>query len=211
MHLHIISRSCAIKNNIKKYFTGKPCKYGHVALRFSCNAKCLHCHEDSLERPKKILTDLDKLEKRKNDQKNRGRKYYEMNKSKVKQRSKSWKKNNPDKLRDSGLKWRSKETSKAITFMRSSLRRVLKTEKNGRTEKILGYTRFDLIKHIEKQFTKGMSWDNYGEWHIDHIIPVSVLLSQGVTEPNKINCLSNLRPLWAGDNLSKGAKVEFLI
>jgi hypothetical protein len=52
-----------------------------------------------------------------------------------------------------------------------------------------------------------MSWDNWGEWHIDHIEPVSKLVSSGVTEPSEINALSNLQPLWASENIAKRAKV----
>lgn len=43
------------------------------------------------------------------------------------------------------------------------------------------------------------------EWHVDHIIPVSELVRCGVTDPAKINALENLRPMWAKDNMSKGA------
>lgn len=65
-----------------------------------------------------------------------------------------------------------------------------------------------LKQHIESQFTEGMSWDNYGEWHIDHIKPLSKFdLSN--KEQFKAAChYTNLQPLWAKDNLSKGAKIE---
>ena len=95
--------------------------------------------------------------------------------------------------------------------MRSSLRRVLKTENSGRTEHVLGYSRYELRSHIERQFLKGMSWDNHGEWHIDHITPISVFLEQGISDPRVINCLTNLKPIWAKDNLSKNNKLEYLI
>jgi hypothetical protein len=60
---------------------------------------------------------------------------------------------------------------------------------------------------MESLFLEGMSWDNYGKWHIDHIRPCSSFdLSD--TEQQKI-CFNykNLQPLWAEDNLRKGAKV----
>ena len=52
-----------------------------------------------------------------------------------------------------------------------------------------------------------MSWDNYGEWHIDHIRPVSDFPSE--TPPYVINSLNNLQPLWKIDNLKKGKKMSF--
>lgn len=48
-----------------------------------------------------------------------------------------------------------------------------------------------------------MTWENWGEWHIDHIKPVAQFIREGITCPKQINALSNLRPLWAHDNLSK--------
>lgn len=77
----------------------------------------------------------------------------------------------------------------------------------------VGYTRDDLAIHLEKQFTKGMGWDNMREWHIDHIIPVKVFNFSSMDDNEFKACwaLSNLRPLWAKENLLKNAKLEFLI
>lgn len=95
--------------------------------------------------------------------------------------------------------------------MRGALRRVLTREKSARTEVMLGYTRQEIEQHIEKQFQRGMSWANYGEWHIDHIIPIAHFLNNGIEDPAVINCLSNLRPIWADENHKKNAKVESLL
>ena len=81
----------------------------------------------------------------------------------------------------------------------------LKNKKSS-YESILGYDRIELRNHLESQFQDGMSWDNHGEWHIDHIIPVSHFIKKGIYDPEKINALENLQPLWAEDNLKKGAK-----
>jgi len=92
------------------------------------------------------------------------------------------------------------------------VRETLKNgNKNGRGwQKLVGYTVNDLKRHLEKQFTPGMSWENFGEWHIDHVIPKSVF---NFTEPEHEDfkrcwSLKNLQPLWATDNLSKGSKLE---
>lgn len=57
--------------------------------------------------------------------------------------------------------------------------------------------------HIEKQFTKGMTWDNYGEWHIDHIMPCAQFDLSNQMHADICFNWQNLRPLWATENLSK--------
>ncbi len=91
----------------------------------------------------------------------------------------------------------------------SLLARALKATGNKKTGKaygVLGYSPSDLIKHLEDLFTEGMGWSNRGEWHIDHIKPIAQFIKEGVSDPAIINALNNLQPLWAKDNLSKGAK-----
>lgn len=77
------------------------------------------------------------------------------------------------------------------------------------TFELLGYGIEELMEHLEKQFTEGMTWDNYGEWHVDHIIPMSSFEFES-TECNGFKeCweLTNLQPLWGEDNLIKGVKL----
>lgn len=81
--------------------------------------------------------------------------------------------------------------------------------KNTKTAKILGCDYETLIKHMERQFKKGMTWDNRGHgkdcWHIDHRIP----LASAKTEQELIELChyTNLQPLWSTDNLKKGTKM----
>lgn len=212
-YFHLVERRIAKANALKKYFTGKPCKYGHINLRFSSSGLCLSCHELKLKSDRLPLSDSEISERKKRWARESYSRIKQDDKKLTHKRAmnKKWKKENPDKVKKSWSNWRKKESSKAIIFMRDSLRRVLKIEKNGRTEKILGYTRLELKSHIERQFAKGMTWENHGEWHIDHITPISVLLAKGIEDPKVINCLTNLKPVWAKDNLKKNNKVEYLI
>jgi hypothetical protein len=93
----------------------------------------------------------------------------------------------------------------------------LGTKKDDHTIDILGYSAIQLKEHIEKQFTKGMTWENHGEWHIDHIISV---IDFPPNTPVKIVCaLTNLRPMWSTTreidgityegNLNKGSRSDF--
>jgi hypothetical protein len=69
---------------------------------------------------------------------------------------------------------------------------------------IVNFTNDDLKIHIESLFKEGMSWDNYGKWHVDHIKPVSLFNAED--DISIVNSLENLQPLWASENLSKGNK-----
>lgn len=95
--------------------------------------------------------------------------------------------------------------------MGAMMRIALKDKKNGRHwESLVGYSLQDLMKHLEKLFAPGMTWDNIREWHIDHIIPMSAFNFE-LPEHNdfkKCWALKNLQPLWAKDNLSKHAKLK---
>jgi len=77
--------------------------------------------------------------------------------------------------------------------------------KDSKTADVLGCD-FDTFKtHIERKFTKGMSWSNYGKWHLDHIYPISKATSFEMAL--KLNHYTNFQPLWAKDNISKNNKL----
>ena len=69
----------------------------------------------------------------------------------------------------------------------------------------LGYNLNDLKNHLENKFSEGMSWDNYGKWHLDHIRPVCSFKFSSIHDEDFKLCwaLDNLQPLWAIDNLKK--------
>jgi hypothetical protein len=91
--------------------------------------------------------------------------------------------------------------------IRNSIIRYLKNPKNNNTEQILGCTFDELKQHIESQWVEDMSWDNWTKegWHIDHIIPLSSATTE--EELYKLNHYTNLQPLWASENQSKGSKI----
>jgi len=87
------------------------------------------------------------------------------------------------------------------------------TKGGKRWESLVGYNTTDLMAHLERQFLKGMTWDNYGEWHIDHVIPVASFAIDSPECQDFKACwsLSNLRPLWARDNIVKSDSITHLI
>jgi hypothetical protein len=127
---------------------------------------------------------------------------------------KAYRENHPEEYRKKVNRWafKRKEANpskvKTKKFMYSCIRRMVKNyglNKTGSTCELVGYTRDELILHIESQFVDGMSWGNYGDWHIDHIKPMSLFFRDGVYNPATVNALSNLQPLWAMDNIKKGS------
>ena len=95
------------------------------------------------------------------------------------------------------------------TSLSYCLRRVGLSKQSRHWEDILGYTTEDLMNRLEPLFQDGMSWDNYGEWEIDHIIPISLFEIQEVGDDEFKRCwsLTNLQPLWAIDNAKKQNKI----
>lgn len=93
----------------------------------------------------------------------------------------------------------------ARNMLHSCLNRIGKS-KSGTTLVMLGYSAEDLKRRLEVNFKDGMGWDNYGEWHIDHIKPIAEFGRQGVSDVKLINMLCNLRPEWANDNRRKKDK-----
>lgn len=80
--------------------------------------------------------------------------------------------------------------------------------KTNKTFALLGYTIEELMNHLEQQFTSGMTWDNYGEWHVDHKKPMTLFEFTSTDDEGFKDCwcLNNLQPLWELENLSKGTR-----
>jgi len=100
---------------------------------------------------------------------------------------------------------RIKSSMRSNLYHRLSDRDIIKT---SGTFKILGYSVEALVIRLESLFTPGMTWDNYGEWHIDHKVPDSWFTYSSVEDQGFKDswALSNLQPLWAKDNLKKSNK-----
>lgn len=77
--------------------------------------------------------------------------------------------------------------------------------KDGTTEQLVGADCATVKKHIEDLFADGMTWENHGEWHIDHIVPLASAKTE--EEIKKLFHYTNLQPLWAEENLKKHDKM----
>lgn len=143
--------------------------------------------------------------------------YYEKNKKDISLRVREYKRNNEEKVRESSNKCSRKRRENPIfrlsgnisNGIRSSLRLRNLIKNRNHWEDIVGYTIQDLKRHLEALFTEGMTWDNHGRWHIDHIIPVSFFKFKKIGDVEFKMCwrLKNLQPLWAVENLRKSNKI----
>jgi len=117
-----------------------------------------------------------------------------------------YRKNNKEIYANSSRRYRQKHPH--IVAWRNILHRTLKyleIGKKGDTKEMLGYSAATLKHHIEKQFTDGMTWENHGEWHIDHIFPLTKFPKD--TDVSEVNALNNLQPLWKDQNWCKSNKI----
>lgn len=169
---------------------------------------------ENLDKVRELKQKWSKSENGKNSKKQ----YYSKNSEKVKKKVIEYNKKNPevrvkhinsDKHKNYMRLYRKKhyEQNPHVYILRSILRNTLKRigmKKQGKTVELLGYSALELKEHIEKLFIEGMSWENHGEWHIDHKKPVSSFDKS--EKISIINSLDNLQPLWAKDNLKKSNK-----
>lgn len=139
------------------------------------------------------------------------------------QKKKEWQERNKEKVRAYKAKHRASEgykkkqkdprvrlSSNVSRSIRYALSKTGATKGASRAFQHLPYTIKQLKEHLEGLFQEGMSWDNYGEWHIDHIIPQSALPYEDLDDENFQKCwaLENLQPLWASENISKSSVHE---
>jgi hypothetical protein len=145
------------------------------------------------------------------------KKWAEQNKEHRKQYLKEYREKNIDNIRKTKRDYeRNRKASdplyKLISNFRTAIYQVLKesnVEKNGHYFDILGYTPEELINHLEKQFTEGMTWDNYGEFHVDHKLPISSFNIKEIGDKEFMKCwsLDNLQPMWGEENIRKSNKI----
>lgn len=191
--------------------------------------KCALCNDDFISKSNrarfcsKVCKDKSWYIKNKAHKNNYGKQYYIENKNNIDARNKLnahkyseyrktanklWRENNPN-YQNEYTKERKKYD---LDFkLRIALRIRLNSAINGNYKtgsavSDLGCSIEELKKHLESQFQEGMSWDNWTRdgWHIDHIIPLASFDLSNSEEFKKACHYTNLQPLWAEDNLSKG-------
>lgn len=197
---------------------------------------CLKCQErkDLLEFPKDPQNKDGFKNSCKSCVNKRNRKYYHNNKDSILEKKKQYymtrredillskvlyREENREQIRQTNRLYyeRNKEniTARINNDINLKLRKILRVRlnkalrgcyKTGSAVRDLGCSIEELKQHLENRFWPGMSWDNYGEWHIDHIVPLSSFDLEDRNQFLEACHYTNLQPLWAKDNLVKGRK-----
>ena len=185
---------CKCTKEIDSFGSSKSAPYGLDSI-------CKNCRRDAATNRR-----VANPERVKEIRRNSRNKYAE----KSRENKKKWAEENRDHIRKyKREKYKNDPIYKMQLVCRQMVKRMFKStgiKKCYKTQEVLGYGAKDLKFHIEKQFKEGMSWDNYGEWHIDHIIPIS--LAKTLEEGIILSKLENLQPLWAKENILKSNKTQ---
>jgi len=154
-----------------------------------------HRNKEAVKARAKLASEEVKARKRA-----RTKKWRQENKSHVAALNRNWWAKNPAKKKE----YRT-PTNRLVSNLRHRMRKFVKTA-GKRTSAFFGCTGEQLKKHIEAQFTKGMSWENYGQWHVDHIVPCAAFDLSDTRHAAICFNWQNLQPLWAKDNMEKRDK-----
>ena len=141
--------------------------------------------------------------------KEKSRKYYCKNKEKKLLKNKIYRINNKEKVKAHDI-WRSKNNINrklSLLLRRRTLLALKNNSKSKNTMYLLGVENIEFLwKHLELTFKPGMTRENHGKWHVDHIRPCSSFDLSKPEEQAKCFHYTNLQALWAHENLSKGSK-----
>lgn len=243
-----ISRKQAQAQGLKRYWTGKPCKHGHVETRYAATGICVGCTQQrTIERARRthggkpkpsrllqpeferrirehfgdrydlsqaIYTDWNErvtvtcLKHNHTWQAfpgnlTRGHGCPECDRDRKRVERPLTKNERSKRARDNNPMW------PMINTLRQRVHKAVKAQrsyKGSRTRELIGCSYQELRDHLAAQFEPGMSWDNHGEWEIDHIRPVASFDLTDPREQEKCFHFSNLQPLWRSANRSKAAK-----
>jgi hypothetical protein len=192
---------CKVEKELLDFNKDKTKKDGLTSSCKECKRKVDNNYSKNNKEKRKDYTDSKKEEKKAYD-----KKYREDNKERRKELSKRYllKNRKPKKIKETNY------VSKFKVNVRNLIKNSFKRNGNNykkrtSSEDILGCTIQEFKTHIEKQFTDGMTFENHGKWHLDHIVPL--VSAKTEEEVKRLNHYTNFQPLWAKDNLSKGCKI----
>jgi hypothetical protein len=208
-------KKCSKCKDLKPFYCYNKRSKSIDGLRPDCkDCRKIESHQNRLKNlEKKKQYDLLYYQKNRTHIRSYHKEWYKNNSESVIAYQKEYRSNNADKIREYKRGYVNKKRNEDYLYkLKMNLRtrvRIAVKNKNWKISgisKILGAEILVVKKHLENQFKDGMNWDNYGKWHIDHIVP----LSSAKTEEQMIKLChyTNLQPLWALENIYKADKVR---
>ena len=224
------SKKCKIKNKNKKYRKINNIKIKECCKKWKAKNKdyvlekqrlwhSKNKHRVSEQRREAYRENLEKRRQLRKDYYNNNKESFSKRcrENRVKSGKKEYERNWYHKNKDRILERLKNKAKKDPNFkIKKSIRlRILKVLKRDKIKKyyksihLLGCTTEEARIHLEKQFKEGMTWENHGThgWHIDHIMPCASFDLTDPEQQKKCFHYTNLQPLWAHENMSKGAKI----
>ena len=175
--------SCFVLKPVQDFHKDKKGKFG-------VRADCKICRNSEFEKSKR-------------------RNWYNENKQERQKKIKEYSSSYKERRKELHRERQSKDINYRIKrSLRSRLYNALKNDlKQTSAINDIGCSLEFLKNYLSSMFEEGMTWDNYGEWHIDHIIPISKFDLNNREEQLKACNYTNLQPLWAKDNIRKSNKI----
>jgi hypothetical protein len=163
---------------------------------------------NSREEVKQKAKEYEKTSERKDKKSAWHKENWIKNKELLTAKNKQWHNENMDKVCARRKERYSSDVAfKIKVLLRTRLNLAIKNRsKKGSAVSLLGCSINEFILYFEEKFKVGMDWSNWGEWHIDHIIPLALFDLGSIEQLQKACHYSNLQPLWAVENLGKGAR-----
>lgn len=207
-----ICLKCNIEKDLSDFTNNKTKKDGKCVYCRSCYAAINKKWRDNNKEADKKIHDRWGKNNIETIRKNRLR-YYYRHKEERNNYSKKYRQKNKDTIRAKNRKYTIKKYYEDINFRLTVLLRgrlwkaISRESKQSSSLVLLGCSIEELKIHLEKQFTKGMTWENYGKWHIDHIKPCCSFDLTDIEQQKICFHYANLQPLWAKDNIRKNGKI----
>jgi len=205
----LISISDARSRGLKQYFTGEPCKYGHIDYRYVCTGNCVLCNR---LRARKLRRENKKASQEYHKEYNK--RYYQKNKEETLKRTNKYRRDNREMYaRNKRLRWKEDVGFRVVQLLRNRVYLVLKRNtKSVPTMELVGCTIDFLKKHLQSTAIlngyKNFDINNYSgkEYHIDHIIPCASFNMEDIGQQRLCFNWSNLQILDRIQNCRKGTK-----
>lgn len=208
-------KKCLKTKNLEEFSNHKTTRDRKQTKCKECMNKHSHAHYLK-NRAKYIEKSRNRYQETKKERKEYCVEYRKNNKDKIKEAKKKYVNKNREKIRSYIKKYNTKRRKEDTLFKMTNNIRCLVTgsfrrqNSNGftkckKTEEILGCSIEKFVSYIVEQFEPGMTLENHGEWHLDHIIPLAT--AETNDDIIRLNHYTNFQPLWAKDNLIKGARI----